>query len=300
MAVLPVLQPVVWTLTPAAAVGRAVNAATQRLEEAGIDPARLDAQVILAHVLGVNRSWLYAHYDYELEPEQSACFTELIARRIQREPVAYLIGRKEFYGLELAVDRRVLIPRPETEMLVDAVLEIAAGKSPAPIKIADVGTGSGAIALAVANNAPNAQVYALDVSHQALEVAHVNVQRHDPTQQVVLVHSDLLARLPTCVDVIVANLPYVTSSDYATLHEDVRNYEPQLALEAGDAGLDVISRLLHQLPHVLEPGGAVILEIGYNQGALVLDLVRKALPGAYALDLQQDYQGHDRMVSFCL
>ena len=124
MAVLPVLQPVVWNLMPATTVGRAVNAATQRLEEAGVSTARLDAQVILAHVLGVGRSWLFAHFEYALDDAQASQFTELIARRVKHEPVAYLIGRKEFYGIELQVDRRVLIPRPETEMLVDAVLVV--------------------------------------------------------------------------------------------------------------------------------------------------------------------------------
>ena len=132
MAVLPVLQPVVWNLMPATTVGRAVNAATQRLEEAGVATARLDAQVILAHVLGVGRSWLFAHFEYALDDAQASQFTELIARRVKHEPVAYLVGRKEFYGIELQVDRRVLIPRPETEMLVDAVLVVTANSFLSP------------------------------------------------------------------------------------------------------------------------------------------------------------------------
>ena len=272
------LQPVTWTLTPATAVGRAVNAATQRLEEAGCTTARLDAQVILAHVLGVGRSWLFAHYDYTLEPGQAERYTDLIARRIAHEPVAYLVGRKEFYGLELQVDRRVLIPRPETEMLVDTVLGVAAAHSPAAMTIADVGTGSGAIALAVATNAPNTRVYALDLSEAALAVACSNFTRLDVRRQIVPLHSDFLAALPECVDLIVANLPYVNSTDYHTLDPDVRVYEPQLALESGPQGLDAISGLLPQAPHYLRPGGMVILEIGYDQGPAVVELVNRLLP----------------------
>ena len=300
MAVLPVLQPVVWTLMPATTVGRAVNAATQRLEEAGVSTARLDAQVILAHVLGVGRSWLFAHYEYALDPEQADQYTELIARRVRHEPVAYLIGRKEFYGLELHVDRRVLIPRPETEMLVDAVLEVTSAAGQSPVVVADVGTGSGAIALAVAANAENARVYALDLSTDALAVARTNVARLDRRWQVTLLQGNLLEPLPECAHVIVANLPYVTSADYRTLDLDVRGYEPQLALEAGAQGLDAITGLLRQVPAHLQPDGVVILEIGYDQGEAVLNLITKILPQARHLDLHQDYQGHDRMVTFYL
>jgi len=300
LALLSVLQPVMWTLTPATAVGRAVNAATQRLEEAGNPTARLDAQVILAHVLGVGRSWLFAHYEYVLEPGQSERYTDLIARRIAHEPVAYLVGRKEFYGIELQVDHRVLIPRPETEMLVDTVLDLAATQAPAPLKIADVGTGSGAIALAVAANAPNAQVFALDLSVDALNVARTNIARLDTRRQITTLHSNLLSALPECVDVIVANLPYVNSADYGTLDPDVRAYEPQLALESGPQGLDAITNLLQQVAHYLRAGGTVILEIGYDQGSPVVELVNRLLPQARHLELTQDYQGHDRMVTFSL
>ena len=300
MAVLPVLQPVVWTLMPATTVGRAVNAATQRLEEAGVSTARLDAQVILAHVLRVGRSWLFAHYEHTPDPEQADQYTELIARRVRHEPVAYLIGRKEFYGLDLNVDRRVLIPRPETEMLVDAVLEVVDDVGQTRVVIADVGTGSGAIALAVANNAENACIYALDLSGDALAVARTNVAHLDKRWQVSLLQGNLLDPLPERADIIVANLPYVTSAEYRILEPDVRSYEPQLALEAGEQGLDVITALLRQVPDHLHPNGTVILEIGYDQGPSVLQLVAQVLPQARHLDLHHDYQGHDRMVTFCL
>jgi len=293
-------QPVEWKLSAGVQVGPAVNAATQRLEEAGITTARLDAQVILAHVLGVGRSWLFAHYEHELAPAHAECYMELIVRRIEREPVAYLVRHKEFYGIDLYVDPRVLIPRPETEMLVDQVLTEAAVRAPQPLTIADVGTGSGAIALAVASNVPNAQVYAIDLSLNALAVAQHNMERHSLHDRVHLLHGDLLTVLPVHVDVVVANLPYVNTSDFATLDADVRNYEPSSALVAGPQGIDVIERLIPQLPSSMNPGGVAILEIAYDQGELVMALVEKLLPQTTQLELHRDYHGRDRMVSFQL
>lgn len=296
----PIWQQVIWKLSHDAEVGPAVNAATQRLEEAHIATARLDAQVILAHVLGVDRSWLFAHYEHVLTPEQAEQFMELVVRRVAHEPVAYLVNHKEFYGIDLYIDPRVLIPRPETEMLVDQVLTEAAIRATARITVADVGTGSGAIALAVAANAPTAQVYALDISPGALAVARRNVAKYGMGERITLLRGDLLSNLPERADIIVANLPYITSDDYATLEPDVRIYEPAGALVAGSLGLDLITRLLGQLPDHLTPGGFVALEIGYNQGALVLSLVETLLPQATQLELHRDYQGHDRVVTFQL
>lgn len=296
----PIWQQVVWKLMPDTEVGPAINAAAQRLEEAGIPTARLDAQVILAHALGVERTWLFAHYEYTLTAEQADRYTELIARRMRHEPVAYLVRRKEFYGLDLYVDRRVLIPRPETEMLVDTVVDHANTIAPQRLVVADVGTGSGAIALAVAANAPNAQIIATDCSQDALAVARTNVERLALAQQVELLEGDLLEPLPAPADVVVANLPYVNSADYGCLEADVREYEPRTALVAGPAGLDVITRLLRQLPGRLKPGGLVVLEIGYDQGEAILELVERTLPQATQVDLRKDYQGHDRMVTFTL
>jgi len=294
------IQEVVWRLSSDVTVGQAVNAATQRLEEAHISTARLDAQVILAHVLGVDRSWLFAHYEQILSPEHADRYTELVVRRTAREPVAYLVNRREFYGIDLYVDQRVLIPRPETEMLVDQVLTEATIRDPQHLVVADVGTGSGAISIAVAVNAANTQLYALDVSADALAVAQRNVDAHHLQQRIHLIQSDLLALLPERADIVVANLPYVTSGDYPTLAPDVRDYEPPHALVAGAQGLDLIARLLPQLPDHCKPGCLVVLEIGYNQGDDVLRLVEQLLPEATQLELQRDYQGHDRIVSFQL
>ena len=280
---------------PGTPVGRAIVAATQRLEEAGSGTAALDAQVILAHVLEHDRSWLFAYHDFALSQKQADRYAELIARRAAAEPVAYLIGSREFYGIELQVDPRVLIPRPETELLVDAVLDHIGSRPNPQVRMVDVGTGSGAIALAVAANCDTVAVYAVDVSADALAVAQANVTRLDERRAVTLLQGDLLDPLPVMVDIIAANLPYITSADYPTLMADVRDYEPRLALEAGTEGLDVIRRLLQQAPAHLNPGGVLFLEIGADQGAAVVGLVRQELPQAQHISLRQDYHGFDRL-----
>lgn len=287
---------VVWKLMPGTPVGRALVAATQRLEEAGSDTASLDAQVILAHVLGKERGWLFAHYDQALTEEEAETFAELVARRAAAEPVAYLVGHREFYGLDLNVDQRVLIPRPETELLVDAVLDHIESRANQSVQMVDVGTGSGAVAVAVAANCPSVTIYAVDLSASALEVAKENVAKHDSRGQITLLKGDLLTPLPQRVDIIAANLPYITSGDYPNLMADVRDYEPRLALEAGPEGLDLIERLLAQAPAHLNPGGVLFLEIGANQGQAVLALVERTLPEAHHLGLRQDYHGYDRLV----
>lgn len=290
-------QQIVWTLTPSTTVGRAIVSASQRLYEAGCSSARLDAQIILAHVLDKNRSWLFAHHDYELSDREAEEYTELIARRARREPVAYLIGRKEFYGLEFQVDQRVLIPRPETELLVDGVLGQINGRAKAKLVVADVGTGSGAIAISVAVNAPNSRVYGLDVSEDALAVARQNAEKLDDRDQVTLLRSDLLSALPEPADLIVANLPYIASKEYTQLDPDIRDYEPRLALEAGSEGLDAIDRLLAQASDYLKPDGAVLLEIGHDQAKAVEKRAHEMVPKPSYVGLRRDYSGHVRMVT---
>ncbi len=287
---------VVWKLMPGTPVGRALVAATRRLEEAGSDTASLDAQVILAHILDKERSWLFTHYDQVLTQEEAETFTDFVARRAAAEPVAYLVGHREFYGLDLTVDHRVLIPRPETELLVDAVLDHIESRADRSVRMVDVGTGSGAVAVAVAANCPTVQVCAVDLSPSALAVAKINVSTHDSRGQITLLQSDLLTELPEPVDIIAANLPYITSGDYHNLMADVRDYEPRLALEAGPEGLDLIERLLDQAPGHLYLGGVLFLEIGADQGASVLQLVERLLPQANHVSIRQDYHGYDRLI----
>ncbi|MBV7330460.1 peptide chain release factor N(5)-glutamine methyltransferase [Chloroflexi bacterium TSY] len=320
-------QRFVWNLTPSTTVGRALVSAAQRLQGMGVDTPQLDAQIILAHVLDVDRSYLFAHHDYELKSEEARRYTDLIVRRANNEPVAYLIRHREFYGLDFFVDNRVLIPRPETELLVDAVLsqlEIwSEDLSPnRQLRVVDVGTGSGAIAIAVARNCSSVQVYATDVSTDAIAVAGYNIERLDIRCQVTLLEGDLLTPLNNSihsdmhrynvhrcgdnyadvkrVDIIVANLPYISANDYANLAPDIRNYEPQLALEAGPEGLDTIRRLLSEAPHYLNSNGVIFLEIGDQQGQKTVELARQLVPQARLIDLRRDYTGRDRLLTIVL
>ncbi len=281
-------------------------AVTRRLAETGSDTPQLDAIVLLSFVLRVNKTWLYAHPTRELTENELAHYEELVRRRMRNEPVAYLVGVKPFYGLDIAVDRNVLIPRPETELLVDRVLDYlhsleGEGRR---LSLADVGTGSGAIAVALAVNMPALTVYAVDVSAAALEVAAENIRRHGLGEQVQLLPGNLLESLPAPVDVIVANLPYIATTDLAALPPQVREYEPVLALDGGTDGLEVIADLLLALAvpegrSKLQPGGRLYLEIGAGQGGAARALVRQFLPAA-EVAVVQDYAELDRLLIVAL
>ena len=293
----PLIHPFQWSLSPGTPVGRALVSAAQRLSETGSESARLDSQVLLAHVLQRDRTWLFAHHDHELSHTDCNRYADLVTRRRHREPVAYLLGRKEFYGLEFAVDRRVLIPRPETELLVDLVLAQISDRPRRQVIVADVGTGSGAIAITVARYAPEATIYGIDISRDALDVAEENGRRLTSEGGPLFLEGDLLQPLPEPVDVIVANLPYVADEEYSGLQSDVRDYEPRLALHAGAEGLDLIRRLLAQLSDKLRPNGTVLLEISPRQGEVVQRLAQKLRPKPSYVGLRRDYSGQVRMVT---
>ncbi len=278
-------------------MGRALVTAAQRLSESGSESARLDSQVLLAHVLETDRSWLFAHHDQELSQGDCRRYADLITRRRRRQPVAYLLGRKEFYGIEFAVDRRVLIPRPETELLVDLVLAQINARPQRQVVVADVGTGSGAIAITVAVHAPAAKVYGIDISRDALDVAEENKRRLTPESGPLFLEGDLLKPLPEAADVIVANLPYIADEEYSGLQSDVRDYEPPLALQAGAEGLDLIKRLLGQLADKVRPDGAALLEISPRQGEIVQRMAQELRPKPSYIGLRRDYSGLVRMVT---
>jgi release factor glutamine methyltransferase len=228
-----------------------------------IESARLDAEVLLAHVLGLKRIMLYARFDQPLTVEERDRYRELVRRRAHHEPVAYLVGEREFWSLSLEVRPGVLIPRPDSELLVQAALtELPDDQS---ARVADVGTGSGALALAIAHERPRVEVVATDVSDAALEVAGRNAERLGLSDRVRVLRSDLLAGLVPDVapfDLVVANLPYVPSAEVATLMPDVRDHEPVAALDGGPDGLALVRRLIADAPARLTPGGALILEAG--------------------------------------
>jgi release factor glutamine methyltransferase len=269
-----------------------------RLRAAEVSSADLDAAVLLGHVLGVNRVALYAAPERALTPEAQTTFEALIARRLQGEPVAYLIGHKEFMGLDFLTDRRALIPRPETELLVEMALAEVRRRGDAALadlRVADIGTGSGTIAIALAVLEPRLPfVYATDISADALALAAENARRLGVVGRLRLLHGDLLEPLPEPVDLLLGNLPYIAEND-EVLAPDVRDYEPHLALFGADDGLGHIRRLLSSAPPRLKAGATLLLEFGYNQRARLADIILEALPGAH-LRFISDYAGWDRLV----
>lgn len=281
---------------------------------------RLGAEVLLAHVLGVSRAHLLAHPERLLSEPEWAAYARLVERCGQGEPLFYLIGHREFYGLDFLVDSRVLIPRPETELLVERALEFISAHFPSTI--ADIGTGSGCIAVTLAVHLSNSlsspsrlsqssergdveggekglrTIYATDISLAALEVARANAERHGVTHKITFLQGDLLAPVPEPVDLIVANLPYVARDEWGQLaaEANVAEFEPIIALDGGPDGLALFRRFFQQAPTRLAPGGAVLLEVGAGQAEAVMALARAAFPRA-RISMARDYAGLERIVS---
>lgn len=240
----------------------------EALAEATLYIPRRDAELLLAHTAERSRSWLLAYPEAQLDPAILARFNALVRRRDAGEPLQHLTGTQEFFGLPLAVTRDVLIPRPETEHLVEAALDWARQQPTPRLRIADVGTGSGAIALALSTHLPDAQILALDLSPAALEVARANATRLELTSRIRFLESDLLAALgpgDLPLDAVVSNPPYVADADAPTLQPEVRDHEPALALFAGADGLAVYRRLIPQAHAALRPGGLLAMEFGFGQ-----------------------------------
>ena len=261
------------------------------LEERGSPTPRLDAELLIGHALGLQRIELYTNFDRPLhEPELAAC-RALLDRRGRREPVAYILGRWGFHGLDLMVDERVLVPRPETELLVERCLALLAER-PEPT-VLDVGTGSGAIALAIKAARPDAVVAAADVSADALAVAAANAAALGLAVE--LVESDLLGGLSgRRFDLIASNPPYVTEAEIETLAPEVAQFEPRRALVAGPRGTEVLERLAADAPEALAPGGWLVVECGAGQAAAVRGLLESA--GAAETFVAPDLAGIDRVV----
>jgi release factor glutamine methyltransferase len=246
-------------------IGRLLKWTADYLGQHGADSPRLEAELLLAAARGCQRIELYTCFD-ETPPENvRTAFRELVKRRAEGAPVAYLLGQREFFSLPLKVTPDVLIPRPETEHLVISALDFARSKSPqgAGLRIVDVGTGSGAIAISLAKHLPQAEVTAIDLSAGALAVAAENAETHGVSERVTFVESDLLAALPADApfDLIASNPPYVSSAEWKALAPGVRDFEPRQALEAGPAGTEVIERLIPQAIDRLKPGGWLLLEV---------------------------------------
>ena len=271
-----------------------LQSAGERLAQAGVSTPQLDAELLLARSLNVDRAWLMAHPEYRISPEQEAAFQAMLARREAREPLAYITGERWFYDFQLLVTPAVLTPRPETEELVERALTWLRERPQAVV--VDVGTGSGAIALAVARHAPTTQIYAIDISPAALDVARENARRLRLEKRVIFLQGDLLAPLPEPVDMVLANLPYIPEGNRPTLMPEVGVYEPPEALFGGASGLRHIKRLLEQAPLHLRPGGCILLEIGHDQAQAVTTLARQHFPNANIL-IHKDMAGQDRFIA---
>ena len=234
----------------------------------GIEDCHIEARILLGHAINLSPVQIYTRPEQTLSREEENKLQKLVGRRLQHEPTAYILKHREFYGIDFYVDSRVLIPRPETEVLVDAALEFARSRSShitRPLLVADIGTGCGAIAISLALNLPGSKVYATDISPSALDVARLNCEHHKVAEQVTLLPGNLLQPLPEPVDLIVANLPYIKNSELPNLSPEIAKFEPRMAIDGGDNGLDCIQQLLEQVKERINFGGCLLLEIGHNQ-----------------------------------
>lgn len=276
-------------------IADALREAAAKLRVSGVADARREAGSLLSHALGRDRAFLITHADERLTPEQLRSYLSTVGRRAAGEPLQYITGVQEFYGLDFEVNENVLIPRPETELLVETALEILkATRSP---HVCDVGTGSGCIAVSLLHARRDARAVALDVSPAALEVAARNAERNGVADRIDLFVSDCfdaLAHDAARFDLVASNPPYVAEDDLESLQREVRDHEPRVALTPGGDGLSVIRRLVAESPRHLRPGGHLLMEIGFDQHERVAELVD---PRVWTLlDIRRDLQGIPRTV----
>ncbi len=281
-------------------IQKLLNWVTEYLAAKGIESARLSAELLLSHALGIKRIELYTQFDKQVPQQQLDKLHSLVKRAGLHEPVAYLTGKTEFYSLELDITADCLIPRPETELLVQRAIEFLRTRSGIQY-VCDLCTGSGCIAVAIATNFPDARVTATDISAAALAVAARNVEKHRLKEHIQLLCGDLFEPVIQQLDVnqfdlIVCNPPYVSAAEYEILDKNVKEYEPESALLAGADGMDVYRRIIKKVDEFLKPGAALMLEIGYAQGPAVRDLLEQT--GAFVeINIEKDPHDNDRVVT---
>lgn len=278
-------------------IKQALSRAREILAINNIEDPSLESELLLRHTLKISRVQLYLELDHELSPEEEKAFWHVIKRRLTHEPTAYIIGHREFYGLDFYIEPGVLIPRPESELLVEKALKLAQTHSVSTI--AEVGTGCGAIAISLALSLPQAKIYATDISALALKVALFNCQRHRVMDRICLLEGDMLAPLPEPVDLIIANLPYVRESELLGIN--TLGFEPLLALNGGSDGLEKIRQLCTQVSSNsnLRPGGCLLLEIGKGQRRALTTFLRDLFSSA-KIDVTPDLNGVDRVLSLTI
>jgi len=291
-------------------LGEILNTAIERLTTAGVPSPRMNAELLLMFVLGRDRAYLYGHPEHELKPEEQQRYRDALAQRVQGVPAQYITGHQEFWGMDLIVTPEVLIPRPETEHVIEKMLELVSAShaekadvgrkpSPAKLKIIDVGTGSGCIALALAKELPNAEIHATDISPAALEVARANAARHQLESRIQFHKADLLAGIESAgivrasLDFVVSNPPYVGESEEDSVQLDVRKFEPRNAVFAGATGTEIVERLIPQAGEVLKPGGWLVMEIS----GTIAPRVRELLSGWSDVRITNDLRGIPRVTT---
>jgi len=273
----------------------ALHAAIAELDSQAVGSPRLNAETLLMFTLNCDRAYLYAHPERELTADEAERYRHAISERASGKPSQYITGHQEFFGLDLIVSPEVLIPRPETEHSVELILELAAERPGTPLKLADIGTGSGCIALALASKLPAAEVIATDISAAALEIARINAERLELAARVKFWESDLLAGFDAAekFDFIVCNPPYVSELKPETVQRQVREHEPRIAVFSGPSGLEAYQRLVPQAREHLRPGGWLVMEIGYS----IEEAVRALLKGWSEVRVRPDLQGIPRVVA---
>ena len=278
-----------------ASIRETIRETHQTLETIGIPDARLEAEVMVMTVMRMNRQNIFAEQETQVPANEAQQLAEIIAQRLERVPLAYILGYREFYGINVVVTPSVLIPRPETEGMVEHTLFMALmGMETRELSIADVGTGSGAIAVNLAIHLPAARIYAVDISEPALDVAAWNIRAHSVADRVRLGHGDLLEAVPEPVDVIVANLPYIPTQRIPELQPEVRQ-EPGMALDGGPDGLDLVRRLLLQAPGKLNSPGIILLELDPDQFPATEAEALQHFPDA-EITAEQDLAHQDRIM----
>jgi release factor glutamine methyltransferase len=271
-------------------VGQALQEASSHLRAVS-DTPRVEAEILMMHVTGSSRATLLAHPERPLLTNEVGQYEQLVGDRALGYPLPYLTGKTEFYGLDIMVTPDVMIPRPETEVLVDLALECR------PSTVVDVGTGSGCIAVALAVHLPEAVILGIDISPAALAVARRNVERLGLEERVQLIAGDLLDRRPGPVDLIVSNPPYIAADEWASLPPSILYHEPHLALSGGTDGLEIIRALLYQSQGLLKPGGTLLMEIGASQREAVREIAETCFPeGGTSIQVHRDLAGRDRVL----
>jgi release factor glutamine methyltransferase len=281
-------------------IQRLLNWITEHFTEKGIDSPRLSGELLLSHILGLKRIELYTQFDRPVDKEQLGRLRGLVKRAAEHEPVAYLVGRTEFYSLELNVASACMIPRPETELLTERAIEFLRGRR-GPQFVSDLCTGCGCIAAAIAKNYADCRIIATDICGAALSIAAKNIDKYGLQERVTLLCGDLFEPIVPQLDVskfdlIVCNPPYISASEFEKLEKNVKDYEPRLALYAGQDGMDVYRRICEKVGDFLKPDAALMLEIGYAQGQAVKELLDAT--GVFAeIKVEKDFHDNDRIAT---